>query len=64
MDDLMEGKEWYLGQCALCGREGLKKNMTTINVRVNRAGRFRKLCHLCPNCLPKLLDFLEVSMPE
>lgn len=64
MDDLMRGKELYLGTCARCGREGLKRNMTTLNIKVNRAGRFLKLCHLCPRCLPELLDFLAVSMPE
>ena len=64
MDDLMKGKELYLGTCALCSREGLKRNMTTLNVKVNRAGRFLKLCHLCLDCLPQLLDFLAVSMPE
>lgn len=64
MDDLMAGKELYLGCCALCGREGLKRNMITLNIKANRAERFLKLCHLCPDCLPKLLDFLAVSMPE
>lgn len=64
MRDLMEGKELYLGTCARCGREGLKRNMVTLSVRVGKAGSFKKLCHLCPDCLPQLLDFLAVSIPE
>lgn len=42
MSDLMAGKGFYMGVCARCGREGLKRNMATLNIRVNRAGQFRK----------------------
>lgn len=50
MRNLMDGKERYLGVCARCGREGLKRNMTTLNVKINRAGSFKKLCHLFMHC--------------
>ena len=64
MDDLMKGKVLFITPCPLCGREGMKQNMFTMSVKKRRDGIFRTLCHICPDCMPKLLDFLAVSMPE
>ena len=64
MDDLMQGKETFIGICARCGREGLKRHMVTLFIKANGRSPMRKLCHLCPDCLPVLLDYLEVSMPQ
>lgn len=62
--DLMRPHERYITLCAKCGREGLKKHMTTLLVRENAYRPVRTLCHLCPRCYPQLLDELEVSVPD
>ena len=62
--DLWKGYEKYAGICAKCGTEGLKRNMATLSVKANSYSPMRKLCNLCPDCVARLLDFLEVSMPE
>lgn len=64
-DDLWQCSEKFIGQCAKCGREGLKRNMYTLSIRTPRNyAAPRTLCHICPSCLPALLDELEVSMPK
>lgn len=62
--DLWRPSERYIAVCAKCGREGLKKNMTSFYVKDGAYAPIRILCHICPRCLPGLLDELEVSMPE
>lgn len=56
----------YRENCALCGEWIAKQDMNQL--RLSKSGEinrdFRKLCHVCNNCLPKLLDFLEVPEPE
>ena len=64
MDELWRGSERFIGTCAKCGREGLKQKMATVLIRKNGHSSVKTLCHLCPNCLPRLLDELAVSMPE
>lgn len=61
--DLMRPHERYITLCAKCGREGLKKHMTTLLVK-DKCGTVRTLCHLCPNCYARMLDELEVSAPD
>lgn len=53
----------YFCACAKCGREGLKKNMTSLYVKESSYDQVKILCHICSRCLPVLLDELEVSMP-
>lgn len=62
--DLWRPHERYIAICAKCGTEGLKKNMTSLYVKDGAYSQVRILCHLCPRCLPELLDELEVSMPD
>ena len=62
--DLWRPSERYIAVCSKCGREGLKKNMTSLYVKDGAYAPIRILCHICPRCLPGLLDELEVSMPE
>ena len=62
--DLWRPHERYIAICAKCGNEGLKKNMTSLYVKDGAYAQLRILCHLCPRCLPELLDELEVSMPD
>lgn len=50
--------------CAKCGREGMKKRMYALYVKEGGYSNLRVLCHICPDCMPVLLDELEVSMPE
>lgn len=53
----------WVGHCAKCGRDGLKKNMVTLSVRDGGKAQQRVLCNLCPNCMAALLDELGVGMP-
>lgn len=50
--------------CAKCGHEGMKRNMTGLYVKTSTYDPPRILCYLCDRCLPALLDELEVSMPD
>ena len=52
-----------IGVCAKCGRQKLKKSMATLYVK-EWPFNPQTLCHVCEDCLPGLLDFLDVSMPE
>ena len=64
-DELWKGCDKFIGVCAKCSREGYKRNMHTIYIREPKKYSSPKtLCHICPRCLPALLDELEVSMPE
>lgn len=54
----------FLAVCAKCGREGMKKRMTSLYVKKDTYSSVKILCHICPDCMPVLLDELEVSMPE
>lgn len=56
--------ERYYGICAKCGKEQMKKHMVSLYVKNGSYSQVRILCHICKNCLPVLLDELEVSMPE
>ena len=65
MRDLFEGiPEKWVGYCAKCGREGLKKNMVTLSVRDGGSAPQRVLCNLCPECMAWVLDSLGVAMPK
>lgn len=64
MDDLWQVNGKYIGFCAKCKREGLKRNMKSLYIKDGSYGPVRIMCHLCPQCLLQLLDELEVSMPE
>ena len=62
-------KEWrpdekYIGVCAKCSHEQLKKHMVALYVKDGSYSPVKILCHICRPCLPALLDELEVSMPE
>lgn len=63
--DLWEFSGKYVGCCAMCGREGLKRNMYTLSIRKPRSySAPRTLCHVCPACIPALLKGLDASVPE
>ena len=51
------------GVCAKCGKEMLKRNMTALMVKESSYVNPALLCHVCQDCLPELLDLLDVSMP-
>lgn len=64
-DDWRSGiSDKYIATCAKCGREGMKKRMNALYVKKDSYSPLRILCHICPDCMPVLLDDLEVSMPE
>ncbi len=55
----------YYSNCVFCGRECRIKMMHTISIKPpNYSGAAKMLCHICIDCLPRLLDVLEVAMPE
>ena len=50
--------ERFIGRCACCRREKMKKNMVTLLTR--EYGRnARTLCFFCPECWARFLDYLE-----
>lgn len=52
------------GQCAKCGREALKRSMYAVFIRKpHRDSNPKTLTHLCSNCWPEMLDFLDVPEP-
>lgn len=58
--------QYFRENCAMCGDSLPMRDMNQLKLSKSREINrdFRKLCHVCDNCLPKLLDFLEVSEPE
>lgn len=52
------------GVCARCGREQAKKRMVAVFVKELPYLNPATLCHVCHDCLPGLLDYLDVGMPE
>lgn len=54
----------YYANCAKCGREQDKKRMINVYVKDGSYAPIRILCHICRDCMPELLDELEVAMPE
>lgn len=67
MRELQRGRgmaERYYSNCVKCGREGLIKHMSSIYIKADGFSPMRILCHVCPDCLPVLLDELEVAMPD
>ena len=58
--------QYFREPCALCGEHHPKRNMTKLYLGQSHHScpTPRKLCSVCDNCFPKLLDFLEVSEPE
>ena len=63
-DELYDISPKLLTVCAKCGREGMKKRMFALYIKRGGYATMRVLCHICPNCMPALLDELEVSMPD
>lgn len=58
--------KYYQEPCALCGEDFPKRDLHKLMVSPAHISvpNPRRLCGLCDNCLPKLLDFLEVPEPE
>lgn len=46
----------YIGTCARCGCEGLKKNMTAIYVKKDSYSPVRIMCHVCNECYAAFCD--------
>lgn len=58
--------QYFREPCALCGESHPMRDMTKVYMGQSHSScpTPRKLCAVCDNCFPKLLDFLEVSEPE
>ena len=52
------------GECAKCGREMRKMRMVALYMKESSYVNPAKLCHVCQDCLPDLLDYLGAEMPE
>lgn len=53
--------EKYIAVCPLCGEEFLKKHMEVLYIKHGAYDNPRVLCHICQDCLPKVLEELGVS---
>lgn len=51
----------YIGVCARCGCEGLKKRMTAIYVKKDSDSAVKILCHVCADCYTAFLDELGIK---
>lgn len=62
----MSTYQYYREPCALCGDYFPSRDLTKLYLGKSHCSSPvpRKLCGVCDNCFPKLLDFLEVSEPE
>lgn len=62
----MSTYQYFREPCALCGEYSPTRDMTKLYLGKSHiiTPTPRKLCCVCDNCFPKLLDFLEVSEPE
>lgn len=58
--------QYFREPCALCGDYHPMRDMKKIYLGQSHHScpTPRKLCSVCDNCFPKLLDFLEVPEPE
>ena len=58
--------QYFREPCALCADLHPVRNMNKIMLAKSHVINPTpgKLCFVCDNCFPKLLDFLEVSEPE
>ena len=58
--------QFFRENCALCGADFPKRDLNKILMAPGHTSVSspKKLCGLCDDCLPKLLDFLEVPEPE
>lgn len=57
---------YFRENCALCGDDFPKRDLNKILMAPSHisVSTPKKLCGICDNCYPKILDFLEVSEPE
>lgn len=62
----MSTYHYFRENCAICHYPFPCRDMTKIYMGQSHSScpTPRKLCNVCDNCFPKLLDFLEVSEPE
>lgn len=62
----MSTYKYFKENCALCGDEFPMRDLRKLLLSDAHTSvpKTRKLCGICDDCLPKLLDFLEVTEPE
>lgn len=58
--------QFFRENCALCGADFPKRDLNKILMAPGHTSAPvpKKLCGICDDCLPKILDFLEVPEPE
>lgn len=59
MPDPFRPPENFVGVCAECGKEDLKRNMKTLYVK--EYGTIRVFCHLCDECFQEWVNGLKVK---
>lgn len=58
--------QFFRENCALCGADFPKRDLNKLMMAPGHRSVTHptKLCGICDDCLPKILDFLEVPEPE
>jgi len=62
----MSTAHYYREPCALCGKTFSKREMNKLLMEASHLSctHPKKVCFVCDNCLPTLLDYLGVPEPE
>lgn len=58
--------QFFRENCALCGADFPKRDLNKLMLAPGHLSVTHptKMCGICDDCLPKLLDFLEVPEPD
>lgn len=62
----MNTAQYYREPCSMCGRDLAKRDMNKLLMEASHTSctHPKKICFVCDDCLPKLLDYLGASEPE
>ena len=62
----MSTYQYFRENCALCGEDFPKRDLNKLMVAPGHLSvtHPKKLCGVCDDCLPKILDFLAVPEPD
>lgn len=61
--DKWHEKHKHPGKCAKCGKEGEKRTMRALYVRMTSYDSHRILCRLCPDCMNAFCAEMGVELP-
>ena len=57
---------YYTEICSLCGKENAKREMNKLYISFGHTSvpSPKKICSVCDDCLPKLCEIFEISLPD